>query len=76
METGGALLSQEDPATFSSIGTHGCHWVTPGEVLASVFKGCIIKKLYSWSSRRGSVEMNLANIHEDEGSIPGLAQWV
>ena len=30
---------------------------------------------YCWSSHRGSVETNLASIHEDTGSIPGLAQW-
>ena len=28
------------------------------------------------SSHHGSVVTNLTSIHEDTGSIPGLAQWV
>ena len=31
---------------------------------------------YFWSSCRGSAVRNPASIHEDAGSIPGLAQWV
>ena len=30
---------------------------------------------HSGSSRHGSGEMNPTGIHEDEGLVPGLAQW-
>ena len=33
-------------------------------------------KKYSRRSHCGSVVTNLTSIHEDEDSIPGLAQWV
>ena len=36
----------------------------------------ITEKSNLWSSRCGSVEMSLISIHEDAGSIPGLAQQV
>ena len=34
------------------------------------------KKMMRGSSQCGSMVTNLTSIHEDVGSIPGLAQWV
>ena len=34
------------------------------------------KKIKMKSSHCGTAEMNLSNIHEVVGLIPGLAQWV
>ena len=33
------------------------------------------KNTFTRSSHRGSAETNLTSIREDEGSLPGLAQW-
>ena len=35
-----------------------------------------VLKMRFWSSPRSAVETNPTSIHEAEGSIPGLAQWV
>ena len=46
--------------------------------IALAILGLLWFHMHFWigSSCYGSVEMNLTNIHEEAGSIPGLAQWV
>ena len=36
----------------------------------------MVRKWQSQSSHLGTAETNLTRAHEDEGSIPALAQWV
>ena len=48
----------------------------PKEIAKRQKKKKSTKKKRSRSSHYGAAEMNPTSIHEDTGSIPGLAQWV
>ena len=49
---------------------------TRRNIVKNITVGKKEKKKKKRSSHCGSGETNLTNIHEDVGSIPGLAQWV
>ena len=74
---------------YSKVSTHKLristipsnHAKTTRQTLGSTCESHVEKELcfkftHNGSLRHGSAEMNLTMIHEDAGSIPGLAQWV
>ena len=40
------------------------------------YEGGMVQNGFYWSSHCGFTVLNQTSIHEDEGSIPGLPQWV
>ena len=60
------------------MGMLGCHQtlLRGGLELRTEVISKFLKASQEGSSCCGSVEMNLTCVHEEVGSIPGLAQWV
>ena len=52
------------------------HYVQNAEGISPLDVTTSLKTLHLRSSHHGSVEMNPTTIHEDTGSIPGLARRV
>ena len=52
------------------------NWITSLSITFSRFIHVVKNAGFVWTSGCGTAEMNPANIHENVGSIPGLAQWV
>ena len=53
-----------------------CCWIQLIKVLLSIFKSVFIKDIGLGVPIVAQCLMNPTSIHEDEGSIPGLTQWV
>ena len=68
---GAALEKTKTIITFKA-------WVIKGPVIPkdSLHPPLHVRIRLYWSSHRGSAVMNPSSIHEDTGSIPGLAQCV
>ena len=61
------VQASPEPGAKGSAGRGKCHLL---------FRAHWFITEHPQSSHRGSAETNLTSIHEDGGSIPGLAQWV